>query len=89
MDENASTGASFFAKKGYTWPDYHDADRTVEKFLGGAGIPRLLLVDAQGQVVYDTTGTDMNALRAHIAELGPDFQGLAPKPKPAASDSSK
>lgn len=89
MDENESTGASFFGKKGFTWPDYHDADRTVERFLGGSGIPRLLLVDAQGQVVYDTTSTDIDALRAHLAKLGPEFQDLAPKPKAVGNGSSK
>ena len=89
MDENASTGASLFARKDYTWPDYHDADRTVESFLGRSSIPRLLLIDAQGLVVYDTTGTDMDVLRTHLADLGPEFRDLAPKPKPAASGSPK
>ena len=81
MDENATTGASFFAKKGYPWPNYHDADRSVEMFLGGSSIPRMLLIDARGQVVYDTTGTDIDVLRAHLADLGPEFRDLSPKPK--------
>jgi thiol-disulfide isomerase/thioredoxin len=76
MDENNSTGAAFFAKKGFAWPNYHDAGQTVGALLGGSGIPRLLLIDQAGQVIYDT---NIDALRIRIAKLGPEFQDLAPK----------
>ena len=81
QDEEAATAASFLAQKGYTWPDFHDGDGEIEKLMGSSGVPRLVLVDAQGLIVYDTTGADEDKLRTHLARLGPDYASLAPKPK--------
>ncbi len=86
-DEDATAASSFLARKGYTWPDFHDGDGEIEKLIGSSGIPRLVLVDGQGLVVYD--GSDEDKLRQHIAKLGPEFQDLAPKPKTDACGTSK
>ncbi len=79
QDEDASKASDFLAKKGYTWPNFHDGDGEIEKLMGSSGIPRTVLVDAKGQIVYDGTGGDENHLRAHIAQLGPEFKDLVPK----------
>jgi hypothetical protein len=52
--------------------------------MGSSGIPRTVLVDANGQIVYDGTGGDENRLRTHLAQLGPEFKDLAPKDPQAA-----
>jgi thiol-disulfide isomerase/thioredoxin len=78
-DEDAATATNFFAKKGYTWPEFHDGSGEIEKLMGSTGIPRLVLVDAEGQITYDGDGDDKK-LRTHLAKLGPEFQDLAPKP---------
>jgi hypothetical protein len=57
--------------------------------MGSSGIPRTVLVDAQGQIVYDTTGGNEDQLRAHLAKLGPEYVSLAPKPKVAPCAASK
>jgi hypothetical protein len=57
--------------------------------MGSSGVPRLVLVDAQGLIVYDTTGADEDKLRTHLASLGPDYASLAPKPKVAPCAASK
>lgn len=88
QDEDAATAANFFAKKGYTWPEFHDGDGEIEKLMGSTGIPRLVLVDAEGQIVYDGGG-DEDKLRTHLAKLGPEFQELAPKPVAAPCVSSR
>ena len=49
QDEEANTAAKFLAKKGYTWPNFHDGDGEIEKLVGSSGIPRTMLVDAQGK----------------------------------------
>ena len=82
-DEEAASASSFMTKKGYSWPNFHDGDGEVEKLMGSSGIPRLVLVDAQGTIVFDTTGSDENKLREHLAKLGPAYADLAPKPKPS------
>jgi thiol-disulfide isomerase/thioredoxin len=80
QDEEASKATDFLAKKGYTWPNFHDGDGQIQEQMGSSPIPRMVLVDAKGTVVYDSSGTDENGLRAHIAQLGPEFKDLAPKP---------
>jgi thiol-disulfide isomerase/thioredoxin len=77
-DEDAKSATDFLAKKGYTWPNFHD-DGQIEKLVGPSGIPRSMLIDAQGKVVYDTSGMNEDELRTQIAKLGPEYAALAPK----------
>jgi hypothetical protein len=84
QDEDASKAANFLAAKGYTWPNFHDGDGAIEKLIGSIGIPRTVLLEGTGQIVYDASGLDENRLRLHLARLGPEFQVLLPKPSPPA-----
>jgi thiol-disulfide isomerase/thioredoxin len=81
-DEETKTATDFLTKKGYNWPDFHD-DGEIEKIMGSSGIPREVLIDAQGKIVYDG-GLDEDELRTEIAELGPEYTSLRPKPKETA-----
>jgi thiol-disulfide isomerase/thioredoxin len=81
QDEEAGKAAEFLASHGYDWQNFHDGDGAIAKLLPSAGIPHMVLVDANGTVAYDTAGVDRNRLRAHIARLGPEFADFAPKPK--------
>jgi hypothetical protein len=38
-----------------------------------------MLIDAQGEVVYDGTGMNEDDLRTQVAKLGPEYPSLAPK----------
>jgi thiol-disulfide isomerase/thioredoxin len=79
FDQDPKMATDFWAKKGYAWPDFHDGDGAIEKLVGSSAIPRTMLIDAQGHVVYDgISGTDR--LREEVAKLGPDFASLAAKP---------
>jgi thiol-disulfide isomerase/thioredoxin len=81
QDEESQTATDFLKKKGYSWPNFHDGDGEVAKALRSSGIPRTLLIDSRGTVVYDRASTG-DELRAAIANLGPDYASLAPKSKP-------
>jgi thiol-disulfide isomerase/thioredoxin len=81
QDQEANTATEFLAKKGYTWPDFHDGDGEIEKLVGSSGIPRTMLIDAQGKILSDVIGMDEDALRTEIVKLGPEYAALAPKPK--------
>jgi thiol-disulfide isomerase/thioredoxin len=81
QDEEPNTAAEFLSKKGYTWPTYHDGDGQIEKMMGSSGVPRVVLVDAQGQIVLDSTGASEDRIRTAIAKLGPEYESLKPKPK--------
>ncbi len=60
----------FLTKKGYAWRNFHDGDGEIEKLVGRYGIPRTMLVDAQGKIAYDAEGMDEDELRKEIARLG-------------------
>ena len=89
QDEEADTATNFMTKKGYTWSNYHDGDGEIEKLVGSTAIPRTMLIDAQGKIVYDAVGLDEDALRTEITKLGPEYVALAPKPKAAPCMASK
>jgi cytochrome c biogenesis protein CcmG/thiol:disulfide interchange protein DsbE len=84
-DDEPGKGSSFLRKKGYLWPDFNDPEAEAHKQLGYAGIPRVLLVDSTGTVVYDRTGSNLTGLRSRIAKLGLEFETLAPKSGPCTT----
>ena len=64
-------------------------DGQIEKLVGSSGIPRTMLVDAQGKITYDGSGMDEDQLRTAIVKLGPEYAVLAPKPKSSPCAVSK
>lgn len=87
QDEEAKTATDFLAKKGFTWPNFHD-DGEISKSLGSSGIPRTILIDPQGRIVYDGMGAE-DELRTAVVKLGPEYASLAPKPQQAPCSVSK
>jgi hypothetical protein len=79
-DEEAKTAADFLTKKGYTWPNFHD-DGGIEELIGSSGIPRAMLIDGGGKILYD--GRDEDELRNEIAKLGPEYASLRSNPRQA------
>ena len=76
QDEEAKTATDFLAKNGYTWPNFHDDGQSL-RALGPSPIPRTLLIDAQGKIVYDRVGGSEDEVRAAIAKLGSEYAFLA------------
>jgi thiol-disulfide isomerase/thioredoxin len=85
QDDEPGKGSSFLRRKGYLWPDFNDPVGEVHRQLGYAGIPRVLLVDSAGTVVYDGRGYDVTELRSRIARLGPEFETLALRSGPCST----
>lgn len=79
-DEEAKTASDFFAKNGYTWPDFHDAG-DIEKVIGVSGIPRVMLINADGKIMYDSSQSNNDEIRSEIAKLGPEYASLRAKQK--------
>jgi thiol-disulfide isomerase/thioredoxin len=75
MDEEAKTANDFLAKNHYGWPNTHDDGKIGDAFNRG-GIPLVVLIDAQGKIVYYEPGGEDDALRKVLAGLGPQFAGL-------------
>lgn len=89
QDEDAQTATDFLAKKSYSWPNFHDGDGEISKSLGPSVIPRTILIDAQGKIVFDRLAYPEDELRSAIAALGPDYASLARKPQPSPCVASK
>lgn len=83
-DEDAKNAIDFLAKKNYTWPNFHD-EGEARKAFGASGIPRIILIDAEGEIVYDAVGVraddrvNEDALVTAVSKLGPEYAFLAAK----------
>ena len=77
-DEEAKDATDFLARKNYTWPDFHD-EGEVRKAFGASGIPRSILIDAKGVIVYDAVGVREDDLITAVLKLGPEYAFLASK----------
>lgn len=81
-DEDEKTAKDFLAKHNYTWPNTQDDGKIGDAFKKN-GIPLLVLIDAQGKIVFYKSGADDAELRKTVAGLGPEFASLAAeKPQP-------
>jgi thiol-disulfide isomerase/thioredoxin/outer membrane lipoprotein-sorting protein len=75
-DQDQQTAAGYMARHGYTWTNYHDQNG-LQQLFKGTGIPLVVLIDAQGRIVYYDFGGKDEQLRAAIAGLGPEYASLA------------
>jgi len=80
LDQNTSAddAAVYLSRHRYGWTNYHDEGRAVYKALKGSGIPLVVLIDAQGKIVYYDFGDNEAGLRKAIAGLAPEFAPIAP-----------
>ena len=80
-DEDAKTATDFLTKNQYTWPNTQDDGKIGDAFKK-MGIPLLVLIDAQGKIVFYEAGEDDTGLRKALAGLGPEYASLATAQKP-------
>jgi len=76
-DHDPEAASSYLARHHYSWTNYHDPDKSVQKALKGEGIPLTVLIDSEGKVVFYDFGGDEAELRKAIAGLGPQFASFA------------
>ena len=69
----------------YEWTNYHDTDSKLKRAFKGDFIPLVVLVDAQGKIVYYESGGDEVSLRKAVASLDPRLSSTNP---PIVSTSS-
>ena len=88
-DEEAKDAIDFLAKKNYPWANFHDDGEASKAFGDPFGIPRTILINGSGKVVYDQSGYDDDELLAAVAGLGPEYAFLSPKPRQEPCVASK
>jgi hypothetical protein len=71
-DRDPKTAADFLKRKNYGWADYHDDLKRPE--FPHNGIPLIVLIDAEGKIVYYNNGAyDDPGLVSAVRRLGPAF----------------
>ena len=77
-DNRAEDAVNYLSRHKYSWNDFHDAGKQVQNAFKGEAIPLVVLIDAQGKIVYYDFGGNEETLRRAIASLGPGFASVAP-----------
>lgn len=77
-DEEAKDATDFLVKKNYMWPNFHDQGEAGKAF-GASPVPRIILIDAKGDIVYDAVGVHEDDLVAAVSKLGLEYAFLASK----------
>ena len=67
--DDARTAQAYLVKMHYPWPNFHDHGE-VDAAFGTDGVPRTILIDAKGEVVFDRVSSTPEDLRRAIAKLG-------------------
>ncbi len=80
-DEDAKTATEFWSKHKEPWPNFHDADGEMQRAFGSGGIPKYVIIDASGKIIFVQNGSDETPLRAAVAKLGPEFASLMEEPR--------
>jgi thiol-disulfide isomerase/thioredoxin/outer membrane lipoprotein-sorting protein len=76
QDKKPNDALAYLEKENYGWQDFHDGWNGKYEHLGvtGEGIPMLMLINADGKIVYFHSGADDDAgLLVAIRHLGPAF----------------
>lgn len=68
VDDNAKLAESYIKKMHYPWRNFHGAS-TIDKTFGAAGVPRTIIVNSNGESVFDKVGPTPDELRAAIEKL--------------------
>ena len=72
VSDDARTAQGYLRKMGYEWPNFHDHGE-VEAAFGTEGIPRSILIDADGKITLDRVNSTAEELRKAVANLGPEY----------------
>ena len=67
---------AYLQKMHYPWQNFHDQGE-IEKAFGTEGIPRTIILNSEGQSVFDKVSATQQELRAAIRKLGPEFARAA------------
>lgn len=70
--DDANTAQAYMVKMHYPWPNFHDHGE-VDAAFGTEGVPRSILINADGEITLDRVSPIADELRKGIANLGPEY----------------
>ena len=71
-DDIAKDAQAYIEKMHYPWQNFHD-DGEIERVFGDEPVPRTILIDDEGQIVFDKVSPTEQELHGAIAKLGPRY----------------
>jgi thiol-disulfide isomerase/thioredoxin len=80
IDEDSEQGVAetLLKRREYDWQDFHFNPSVKKGGLPTTGIPLLVVIDANGKIVYyHTGGGDESTMIAAIAKLGKDYEAVS------------
>ena len=73
LSDDATVAQSYLVKMHYPWPNFHDHGE-VDSAFGVYGLPRTVLLDEEGKVVFDRVSPTAKELRGAISKLGAEYE---------------
>ena len=71
-DNESQTALDYLKRHNFAWTNYQDAEDTLLHAFRGIGIPLVVLIDQDGNVVFqDNTGDYEEGLRSALSKLFP------------------
>lgn len=70
--DDANTAQAYMVKMHYPWPNFHDHGE-VDAAFGTEGVPRSILINADGEITLDRVSPTAAELRKGIVNLGPEY----------------
>jgi thiol-disulfide isomerase/thioredoxin len=74
QSDDAKDAEAFFEKLKFPWPNYHDFGEVSARF-GSEAVPRIVLIDGEGRIVFDAVGATDDEIKVAIAKLGKEYAG--------------
>ena len=71
-DDIAKDAQAYIEKMRYPWQNFHD-DGEIERVFGDKPVPRTILINDKGEIVFDKVSPTKQDLHAAITKLGPRY----------------
>lgn len=71
-DDIAKDAQAYIEKMHYPWQNFHDSGE-IDKLFGPNAVPRTILINDKGEVVFDKVSPTKQELHAAITKLGPQY----------------
>jgi thiol-disulfide isomerase/thioredoxin len=72
QSDDAAVAQEYLKKLRYPWQNFHDPG-DLNKSLGMGAVPRTIIIDSGGVVVFDKVSPTPQDLRAAIVKFGPEY----------------
>ena len=73
QNDDAHVAQSYLDKMHYPWRNFHQQGEEIREGFWNGPIPRAIIIDSQGEIVFDKVSPTKEELLAAIGKLGPEY----------------